>query len=134
MEKITRPSWTEAQSQLVQVVVCAHIHLILTSGCACITTSFRPKLAIVHSDIAGLQREATLAIYQPICFSSIAVIISSIMSISSKNSGCLKSSQVADMSYTKRILTHNLFSLQERNEQSFTNLETIAASNGLAFH
>ena len=103
--------------------LCMHHHI-----------SFRPKLAIVHSDIAGLQREATLAIYQPFCFSSIAVIISSIMSISSKSSGCLKSSQVADMCYTKRILARNLISLQERNEQSFTNLETIAASNGLAFH
>lgn len=51
--------------------LCMHHHI-----------SFRPKLAIVHSDIAGLQREATLAIYQPFCFSSIAVIISSIMSIS----------------------------------------------------
>ncbi|OCK97688.1 uncharacterized protein K441DRAFT_368261 [Cenococcum geophilum 1.58] len=96
--------------------------------------SFRPKLAIVHSDIAGLQREATLAIYQPFCFSSIAVIISPIMSIFSKISGRLRSSQVADMSYTKRILTHNLFSLQELNEQSFTSLETIAASTGLACH
>ena len=89
--------------------LCMHHHI-----------SFRPKLAIVHSDIAGLQHEATLAIYQLLCFSSIAVIISSIMSISSQSPGCLKSSQVADMSYTKRILARNLISLQERNEQSFT--------------
>ena len=64
--------------------LCMHHHI-----------SFRPKLAIVHSDTAGLQHEATLAIRQPFCFSSIAAIISSIMSISSKSSGCLKSSQVA---------------------------------------
>ena len=56
--------------------LCMHHHI-----------SFRPKLDIVHSDIADLQREATLAICQPFCFSCIAAIISSIMSIPPKALG-----------------------------------------------
>src|SRR6266566_3852346 len=57
-----------------------HIHLILTYLRLCMHhhISFRPRLVIVHSDIAGLQREVTLTIGQPFCFSSIAAIISSI--------------------------------------------------------
>ena len=102
METITRPISTHPGCGLCTYTPYPHLRLCMHHH-----ISFRPKLAIVHSDTAGLQHEATLAIRQPFCFSSIAAIISSIMSIPSKSSGCLKSSQVTNMSYTRQILTHN---------------------------